>query len=241
MRFVAVVGPTASGKSAVAMEIARCCAGEIVCCDSVQLYRGFDIGSAKPSSEEQEQVPHHLFDVFSAGEPCDAAIYAQKARACMDEIRSRGRMPLVTGGTGLYLRALTGENWNADLPSDESLRHELAQRSSDELFKELTELDPVRASQLHQNDRFRVIRALEILKLTGLPVPQPRTPASDKRDHIVIVMDPPKSILHDAIHRRTEVMLRMGLIEEVKGLLSHGVAADVKPMSSIGYAEVRSF
>lgn len=241
VRFIAVVGPTASGKSAVALEIARSCGGEIVCCDSVQLYRGFDIGSAKPSASERQQVPHHLFDVFAAHEPCDAAIYAQKARACMDEIIERGRWPLVTGGTGLYLRALTGENWDVDLPRDEGLRQELFQRSSEDLFRELERLDPVRAKQLHPNDRFRVVRALEILKLTGKPVPQPRTATATVRDHILIVMNPSKDRLHESIRQRTAEMLRLGLVDEVKGLLAQGISVDVKPMSSIGYAEVRAF
>lgn len=240
VRFIAVVGPTASGKSAVALEIAQHCKGEIVCCDSVQLYRGFDIGSAKPTVAERQQVPHHLFDSLAAEEPCDAAIYAQKARDCIADIHSRGRLPLVTGGTGLYLRALTGENWNADLPRDDKLRAKLQQQSSDELFSELVMLDPVRAKQLHPNDRFRVVRALEILKLTGKAVPQPKTATTAERDHIVIVMDPPKLKLHEAIRQRTLDMLRLGLVDEVKALLAQGVGQGIKAMSSIGYAEVRA-
>lgn len=241
IRFIAVVGPTASGKSAVALELAKRCQGEIVCCDSVQLYRGFDIGSAKPSLAEQAEVPHHLFDSLAPTEPCDAGTYAEKARVCIEEIRSRGCMPIVTGGTGLYLRALAGENWNADLPTDENLRIELKKRTSESLFTELCERDPLRASQVHQNDRFRVVRALEIILLTGSVVPQPSKLVEADRDHLVLVMDPPRSDLLKAIHLRTQAMLDIGLVNEVQSLLAQGVAPTVKPMTSIGYAEVLQY
>lgn len=241
VRFLAVVGPTASGKSAVAMALAQHCHGEIVCCDSVQLYRGFDIGSAKPSQADRLAVPHHLFDEFSATEPCDAAIYSQKAKAAISEISSRGKIPIVTGGTGLYLRAIVGENWDTDLPSSDQLRLELGKRSSDDLFAELQSLDPLRASQLHKNDRFRVVRALEIVQLTGRPVPQPRKSSCGDRDYLLVVMDPPRAVLHEAIHRRTRELLELGLVDEVKHLLAAGVPMDAKPMTSIGYSEVLSY
>lgn len=236
-RFLAVVGPTASGKSAVAMSIAGRCNGQIICCDSVQLYRGFDIGSAKPSVCDQQQIPHHMFDLFSPDEPCDAAIYGAKANSVIDQVVANGAMPIVTGGTGLYLRSITGENWNIDLPHDETMRKELATRDSADLFTELRQLDPTRASQLHQNDRFRVIRALEILKLTGKPVPQPQKLDHQYRNYLVVVMDPPRTKLHEQIHLRTKEMLELGLVEEVQGLLASGVAPNAKPMMSIGYAE----
>lgn len=241
VRFIAVVGPTASGKSAVAMELAKHCRGEIVCCDSVQLYRGFDIGSAKPTREDRSHVPHHLFDEFEPDEPCDAAIYAQKAHQVIDEILTRGGMPIVTGGTGLYLRALAGENWNTDLPCDEALRQKLAQRSSVDLYEDLKARDPLRATQVHPNDRIRVIRSLEIVLLTGLAVPQPSKSLPTTRNHLVVVMDPPRAALQEAVRRRTEAMLASGLVHEVQNLLAQGVSPTAKPMSSIGYAEVLAF
>lgn len=242
LRFVAVLGPTASGKSAVAIQWARHLRSEIICCDSVQLYRGFDIGSAKPTKGEQTEIPHHLFDAFAWNEPCDAALYAANARACIAKLNARGVTPVVVGGTGLYFRAVIGAAWDEGLPKDESLRVELSGRSSDELFAELEALDPMRAKQLHRNDRFRVIRALEINKILGAPVrtseksmPAAHTPAR------VIVMDPPRGILHQQIEARVRAMLASGLVEEVRSLLASGIDPHCKPMQSIGYAQVVEF
>ncbi len=236
--FIVVGGPTASGKSSLALELAVALAGEIICCDSVQIYRGFNLGSAKPSQFERDTVPHHLFDVFAWNENCDAAIYAAKAKAAIASIRTKGRLPIVVGGTGLYLRALLGDQWDDDIPSDEGLRAQLNERESGDLFSQLLALDPRRAGQLHVNDRFRVRRALEINLLTGAPVRPVKSSMDQKRLHSMIYLNPPKEVLHDRINLRTKQMLSEGLVEEVKGLLSEGVSADCKPMKSIGYKEV---
>jgi tRNA dimethylallyltransferase len=236
--FIVVGGPTASGKSSLALELAVALSGEIVCCDSVQIYRGFDLGSAKPSKKERELVPHHLFDEFAWDENCDAAVYAAKAKAAIALIRGKGRLPILVGGTGLYLRALLGQQWDDDIPSDEGLRAQLNERESADLFAQLTALDPRRAGQLHVNDRFRVRRALEINLLTGSPVREPKVSNEEKRSHTMIYLNPPKDVLHLRINERTKVMLDDGLVDEVKGLLSRGVSADCKPMRSIGYKEV---
>lgn len=238
--FIAIGGPTASGKSQVAMELARKLNGAIICCDSVQVYRGFDIGSAKPSKSEQAEIPHWLFDEFNWNENCDAAIYAAKARVAIDHVRSVGQMPIVVGGTGLYLRALLGDGWDDDIPSDENLRQQLASRTSDDLFSELTSLDPRRAAQIHKNDRFRVIRALEINHLTGAPVREMRPRDGLARRHLMIFMDPPRDELYEQINDRTKAMIGSGLLDEVHRLLAAGVDPECKPMGSIGYREAVS-
>jgi tRNA dimethylallyltransferase len=225
------------------MELAEKLNGEIIGCDSVQLYRGFDIGSAKPSKDDFSRIAHHLYDVFDWHEDCDAALYAGLARAALDQVRSRGRIPIVTGGTGLYLRALVGGGWNTDLPKDDDLRQRLQSVPSDVLYSQLRDLDPERAKDLHPNDRFRVIRALELVTLLGRPLREAGLDAAKPGDQsgLIVVLEPPRPILHERIANRTHQMLDQGLIGEVQRLLDQGVSPDCKPMRSIGYKEVTEF
>ncbi len=235
--YLVIAGPTASGKSALAMELALRFNGEIINCDSVQLYRGFNIGSAKPTAEEQALVPHHLLDVVNADENYDARCFAEDTETLIQKIRSHHRLPIVVGGTGLYLRALWRENWH-DLPKSESLRQELEAWSNDELHARLHEIDPARAAQLHRNDRFRLQRAVEIATLTGRPL-SAQTPKSDERDRafaIRVICSRP--LLQERSRQRVDQMLKAGLIEEVRQLLASGVDPQCKPMQSIGYAQV---
>lgn len=236
--FIVVAGPTASGKSDIAMALAKRFNGSIVCCDSVQLYQGFDIGSAKPSVADRELVPHYLYDVFSWNEACDAATYANLARQAISEIRTHDRIPILVGGTGLYLRALLGDAWDSDVPSDEELRQELGKQTSAELFLQLKNVDPIRASQLHPNDRFRVIRALEINKLTGQPVKVRKANTGQFETIFMIMVCPDRRVLHERIQARTNEMLRAGLEHEVRELINSGVDPHCKPMQSIGYKQV---
>lgn len=238
VEFLVVVGPTASGKSALAMQLAQAFNGAIVCCDSVQLYRGFDIGSAKPSVAEQRLVPHFLFDALYWDQPCDAARYAAMAKKAIKDIREAGQLPIVVGGTGLYLRALLGDAWDDDVPSDQDLRKKLNSRSSEDLFAELLRIDPRRAGQLHQNDRFRVVRALEINILTGHPVPSVSRAEPAQRSHLAFFLNPPRAMLHEKIHQRTHEMLSAGVVHEVRQLISQGVDPLCKPMQAIGYRQV---
>jgi tRNA dimethylallyltransferase len=201
------------------------------------LYQGFDIGSAKPSPEERALVPHELFDSFKPDENCDAAIYAAKAKEAIVRARSRGQYPIVVGGTGLYLRALLGDAWDDDVPSDQELRKTLAAEDSMALFERLRDLDPARAAQLHPNDRFRVIRALEINILTGSNVRPARQEPGHERKHYLVFMNPPRDLLYERINTRAAQMARLGLLDEVRGLLRSGVSRDCKPMGSIGYKE----
>ncbi|SME94283.1 tRNA (adenosine(37)-N6)-dimethylallyltransferase MiaA [Pseudobacteriovorax antillogorgiicola] len=236
-KYIVVAGPTASGKSGLALQLAQALNGEIVNCDSVQIYRGFDIGAAKPSQAEFDLVPHHLFDIADAGDDFDAAQYARRARGAIEDIRSRRSIPIVVGGTGLYLRSLWGQGFH-NLPKDERLREELSRLSADDLMAELKSRDPVRASELHINDRFRLQRAVELSRLLGHPMSdlEKCSDASDDAFKIRMVLD--RAGLHKRIAQRAKLMLQEGFIEEVKELLATGVQPDSKPMLSIGYRQV---
>jgi tRNA dimethylallyltransferase len=242
-RWLAIAGPTGSGKSALALAAAAALDGEIIGCDSVQLYRGFDIGAAKPTAAERASVPHHLVDCLDWHEDCDAARYALLAREALAAVQARGRLPIVVGGTGLYLRALVADAFHDDLPKDEALRGELRAEAAERSYARLVRLDPARAAELHPNDRFRVIRALELCLLLGRPVSEVFEAAGGERRtelgeacHLV-VLEPPRRALHAAIAARTRQMLEQGLLAEVRGLLEAGVDAACKPMQSIGYKQ----
>lgn len=239
--MVVVAGPTGSGKTALALALAAAFDGEIIGCDSVQVYRGFDIGSAKATAAERAAVPHHLIDVVDWQEDFDAARYAQVASAAIEAIRTRKRLPIVVGGTGLYLRALLREDFHEDLPSDAGLRAELRERGTEELYERLKKLDPQRAGAVHPNDRVRVVRALELVTLLGKPLHEVTQKevagGARRREAYVIVLDPPRAALHAAIAGRTKAMLKDGILEETRALLTAGVTANAKPMQSIGYKQ----
>jgi tRNA dimethylallyltransferase len=244
---VIIVGPTASGKTALSLNLAeeltrRGDAREIVGCDSVQIYQGFDIGSAKPTADERARVKHHLIDLVTWRDNFDADMFARAGLEAITALTSQNKRPIVVGGSGLYLRSLRQETWHSDLPKDEKLRSELQQCSTEDLWQRLTNADPTRAAQLHKNDRFRVIRALEIFTLSGrsmteLGSPQTSSSQNPLHDAFVIALDPPRATLHERIARRTRIILQDGLLEETRRLLAEGCPAKAKPMQSIGYKE----
>lgn len=240
--FLVIGGPTASGKSALAIRIAQDFDGEIINADSVAMYRRFDIGTAKPSLSDQKLVPHHLIDILEPEEELDASRYGDLALAKITELQSMGKLPIVVGGSGLYLRALMREKFH-DLPHSPSLRSELSAFSNDELFKRLQIVDPERALKIHQNDHFRLARALEIFTLTGKTMAElTKAPAKESpQDAFIITIDPDRNILHQRIASRTEKMLEEGLVEEVKKILASGVPSTAKPFSTIGYKQVLAF
>ena len=190
--YLAIIGPTASGKSSLAMKLAEELDGEIVSCDSVQIYKGFDIGSAKPTLEEQQKIKHHMIDILDDDTPYDAAQFAQEAQEKIREIHSRGKVPVVVGGTGLYYRFLIGEKIHS-LPSDEKLRAELKKLSSEELSQKLEELDPERRKMIHDNDHYRLARALEVAILTEKSFAEQvsESGAADFKPLISILLNPP--------------------------------------------------
>ncbi len=241
--LIAVVGPTASGKSAVAQRLARERQGEIVSCDSLQVCRGLDIGSAKPTPEEQREVPHHLLDVVDPDQPFSAAEYARLARAALEAIRAHGRLAIVAGGTGLYLRALLQGLFPG--PSrDEAVRRRLetlADRFGDaRLHRLLARVDPAAAARIAPADRVRIVRALEVYRATGRPISaQQREGAEPLRGFGVLVLGlrPDRARLRAAVQERTRAMLARGLVAEVRALLAAGLAPSLRPLQAIGYRQ----
>jgi tRNA dimethylallyltransferase len=241
--LVAIVGPTASGKSALALRLARECLGEIVSCDSLQVYRGFDIGSAKATGEERAEVRHHLVDVVRPGETFSAADYARLGRAALADIRDRGHLPVVAGGTGLYLRALL-EGLFEGPSRDDGLRRRLerlAERFGDRrLHRLLARVDPEAAARIPARDRVRVVRALEVFRATGRPITDGHRQGSEPLPGfrtLLVGLDPGRERLRLAVAARTRRMLETGLVEEVRGLLALGLAADRGPLNAIGYRQ----
>lgn len=240
---IAIVGSTASGKTGLSYQLAELFPCGLVCCDSIQMYQGFDIGSAKPTPEERARYPHYLFDTLAPEADYDAKAYRRDALAAIATLRDAGRVPVVVGGTGLYLRALMNSDWHDELPSDSKVRAALAAKCSAELHSELASKDPVRGSQLHPNDRFRVIRALEIIALTGKPASAlyetATSPlAAEGPSWWLIHLDPPREQVLANIELRTAQMLEDGFVAEVKGLLVRGLDPGLKPLASIGYKQV---
>ncbi len=227
----------------MALAVAARSGAEIVSCDSVQVYRRFDIGAAKPTAAERAAVPHHLIDVAEWRDDYDAARYAADAAAALAEIGARGRTAVVVGGTGLYLRALLAQEFHQNLPKDDALRRELNALPTEELARRLQQVDPTRAAAVHPNDRVRLVRGLEIATLLGRPMSSlaPATASAQApQATATVILDPPRRELHAAIARRTAAMLAAGLVEEVRALRAAGVTATCKPMQSIGYKQAQA-
>ena len=240
--LIAVVGPTAAGKSALALRLALSGGGEIVSCDSLQVYRGFDVGSAKPTREERARVPHHLLDVVDPDAPFSAADYARLARTALGSIRERGAAPIVVGGTGLYLRALLRGLFTG--PSrDDALRARLeamaARYGEDRLHRWLARVDPVSAARIEAADRVRVVRALEVFHKTGHPLSgHHQAGAEPLRGFNVRLLGlaPSRESLRAAVEARTGRMLAEGLVEETRRIIER-YGAEVRPLQSIGYRQ----
>lgn len=241
LKYLSITGPTGSGKSSLAKEIAKDLNGEIVNCDSVQIYKYFDIGSGKDTPKHQNGIRHHLLDVVEAHENFDAAQFARSAKKVILEILSRNKLPIVVGGTGLYLRALWGEKFH-DLPSDKTTRDEIELLSNEDIMQALKQIDPDRANFLHLNDRIRLVRSLEIVRLTGKPLTATTTESTLESPPTCLVhIQPNRKILIGRIELRIRQMLKDGLIEEVKNLRAMGVSPESKPMKSICYLQTNQF
>ncbi|MGD8898330.1 MAG: tRNA (adenosine(37)-N6)-dimethylallyltransferase MiaA [Acidobacteriota bacterium] len=241
--LIAIVGPTASGKSRLALRLARAHRGEIVSCDSLQVYRGLDIGSAKATLEERREVRHHLIDVVDPGELFSAAEYARLARAAVADVTGRGRLPIVAGGTGLYLKALLEGLFDGPA-RDEARRRRLeglAERFGDErVHRLLRRLDPEAAARIGPRDRVRIVRALEVYWATGRPITaHQRDGAEPLSGYRVFLLGlaPDRDALRRVVERRTREMLERGLVDEVRGLLDRGFGPELRPLQAIGYRE----
>lgn len=244
--LIVIGGPTASGKSACAVELCRIIQGEVVSADSMQLYQGMDIGTAKPDQAEMGGIPHHLLSIAPPTQRFSAAAFAQLAHKAMGEIRARGKMPVLCGGTGLYINAVTRPMGFAQNQGDEALRSQLEARAADEegrraLHEELRAIDPKTAGRLHPNDIRRVIRALEVYQLTGktmseLAEEDQRRP--DLYKTAFFALDFPREVLYERIDRRVDEMMRRGLEDEVRALLRDGLSEDCTAMQALGYKEM---
>ncbi|MGB3551617.1 MAG: tRNA (adenosine(37)-N6)-dimethylallyltransferase MiaA [Candidatus Binatus sp.] len=239
-----IVGPTAAGKSALAMEVAQRSNCEIINADSRQFYRGMDLGTAKPSAEDRRRVPHHLIDVRSPGESLDVAEFAQMARAAIEEIAARGRNPLVVGGSGLYLRVIRGGIFRGPAASAE-IRDRLAkiagERGAAHLHQQLREIDPEAANRIGVNDLYRIVRAIEVFELTGenISAHQRRHRFADNGyDILTVGVEVERQKLYEAIDRRFDAMVAAGLVSEVRALIEAGYSPERPPLSTIGYKQI---
>lgn len=241
---VVVLGPTGSGKTALSLELAERFGSEIVSCDSVAVYRGMELGTAKPTSEERARVRHHLIDVTTPDVPFTAGEYSRQARAALKEIAGRGKLPIVTGGTGLYLRALT-EGLFAGPARHEGLRARLTRsrekRGEGWLHRILRRLDPASAARIHVNDAAKLMRAIEVCLASRAPMSEVLGNEAKARDPLKgfrllrIGLNPPRKALYERLNRRATAMFAAGLVEETRGLLKQ--YGPVKALDSLGYRQ----
>lgn len=239
---IAIVGSTAVGKSSAAVELAREIDGEIIDADSRQVYRGMDIGAAKLTQAEMGGVPHHLFDVVEPDEVFSLGLFLERARCAISDTLTRGRRPIIVGGTGQYVWALL-EGWNVpQVPPNYPLRQELAERAEAQgrqaIHAELRSRDPVAAENIHPNNLNRAIRALEVIETTGRPFSDQRTRTAPPWDSRIAGIAIERTALDDRIANRIDAQLRGGWPEEVKALLAQGFTAALSSFRSIGYREV---
>jgi len=240
-RIIVVCGPTGIGKTRTAMDLARRFRGEIVGADSMQIYRYMDIGTAKPTAAEQACVRHHMVDIVDPDAQYDAARYAREAGEAVQDLHQGGLVPVVAGGTGLYIKALLYGLFDSRPPDPEYRRH--LERAAEthgtaHLHARLTATDPAAAAEIHVNDRFRIIRALETLQTTGRPISvlqQAHRFAQPRFAAFKIGLRMPRQALYDRIDQRVDQMVAEGLLEEVQGLLARGYHGGLKSMQSIGY------
>ena len=243
-RIICVAGPTASGKTALAVELAKLTGGEVVSCDSMQIYKRMDIGTAKPTPDEMQGIPHHMIDVAEPDEDFSVSRYCEMATPIVDDIIARGKTVIIAGGTGLYMDSLIKGNDFAPFPSTgvrQRLEEQADREGMEAMLAWLRSVDPEAASKLHLADRKRVIRALEVYLETGETITEHnrRTQAIPPRyDPLWIGLDfQDRSQLYRRIDLRVELMLKAGLVEEIRSLLASGIPAKCTAMQAIGYKE----
>jgi tRNA dimethylallyltransferase len=248
--LLVIAGPTASGKSTLAVELAETLGrpAEIICADSITVYRGFEIGAAKPSAEDRARVPHHLVDICDPAQDFTAGDFSREAQALIKGMHARGAVPIVVGGTGFYLRALLWEMASEDAAAEarsaevkRGLEERARREGFDHLYRDLVERDPQSVATVHENDHYRIVRALQAMELYGKPWSQLNREARESPPRYpgfrYFTLDVPKETLRERIRARTDAMLRAGLVAEVRGLLAQGVSPGAKPLRSVGYKE----
>lgn len=243
--LVILTGPTAVGKSALSVELAKAVDGEIISADSMQVYRGMDIGTAKITREEMQGVPHYLIDEFAPGEEFNVVVFQQRCKAYMEQIYRKNKLPILVGGTGFYIQSVLYDIDFAENEADSSYRRELERLAGEQgsrmLHARLLEIDPASAETIHPNNTKRIIRALEYYHQTGSRISEhneiQRRKTSPYR-FIYYVLSLPRPVLYDRINRRVDKMREQGLVEEVKRLKEMGCTRDMVSMQGLGYKEV---
>ncbi|MEC0283236.1 tRNA (adenosine(37)-N6)-dimethylallyltransferase MiaA [Terribacillus saccharophilus] len=240
-KVIVVVGPTGVGKTQLSIEIAKRYGGEVISGDSMQIYKSMDIGTAKVTKEEQQGIPHHLIDIRDPDEHYSAADFQADVEACVQDIAGRGKLPIIAGGTGLYIQAALYAYDFSEAKRDDSYQQQLEQEAQAHgplhLHKQLQAVDPVQAERIHPNNVRRVIRALEIFHRTGKRMSDHEETEPDARyDAIMIGLDMDRDLLYEQINLRVDKMLAEGLLEEVKRLVESGIQ-DTQSMRAIGYKE----
>ena len=240
-KVIIICGPTGVGKTAVGIQLAEKLDGEIISADSMQIYRYMDIGTAKPTADEQSRIPHHMIDIVDPDENIDAVRFAEMARDKVMQLHQRGVMPLVAGGTGLYIKALLQGLFQSnpvDPKTRERLMKEAVENGSGILYDRLKRVDPDTADRLHPNDSHRIIRALETIESTGRSISEHQQAhgfADEPFNALKICLQIDRQKLYDRIDQRVDFMIEAGFVDEVKKLLGMGYSADLKSMQSIGY------
>ena len=246
-KLLVIAGPTATGKTALAVDVAGLIGGEVVSADSMQVYRGMNIGTAKPTLEEKRGIPHHLIDVVAPDQEYSVAVYQKQARECISQIQTRGKIPVLTGGTGLYIRSVIDDYDFTEVLRDDELRagllEEAEKNGSAVLFRRLTEIDSKAAERLHPKDTRRIVRALEVYYLTGKPISaswrlENKEPLYDL---VFLGLSMDRQDLYRRIEDRTDSMIIAGFVEEVQGLLDNGYSADLSSMQGLGYKEILAY
>jgi len=243
-KIVIITGFTGVGKTALGVELAKKYNGEIISADSIQVYRGFDIGSAKVTENEKQGIPHHLIDIIDANQTYSAGDFREHASEAINDIYSRGKLPIIVGGTGLYINSLLFP-FDSDCKRDEKYREELEkivqEKGKEFLHKMLEDVDRESAEALHINQVDRVIRALEIYKLTGKKKSELSRGQESNFDYLLIVLNRDREEVYNSINQRVDKMINDGLIKEIESLLSNGIRKDDPAMKGIGYKEIIMF
>jgi len=239
-KIIIITGPTAVGKTALSIEIAKKFNGEIINADSIQIYKGLNIGSAKITEEEKEGVKHHLLDFLSPLESFSTGDYVKQAKATITDIISRKKTPIIVGGTGMYINSLLFDI-GATCGKDQSYRDELElfikENGLYSLYQKLNEIDPESAETIHQNQKDRIIRALEIYHLTGKKKSEQKNSTESNYNYLLIGLNDDRELVYDRINKRVDKMIDMGLLNEVQGLIEMGVTLDNQCAQAIGYKE----
>ncbi len=241
--LVIIAGPTASGKTAIGIEIAKMFNGEIISADSMQIYKQLNINTAKATADEQRQVPHHLIDIVEPNQEFSVTDFVEKATAAINDITSRGKLPVIVGGTGMYIKSLLYPYSFGNSQKDEAIRDKykkyLEENGVDVLHKLLQDIDPVSAKEIHKNNTKRVIRALEIYDLTGKPKSEQKdTCVESPYNPILIVLDVPRETLYDRINKRVDKMIENGGVEEARFVYNNlQLLPNAQCLQAIGYKE----